>query len=92
MCNGLFEAGAEICKVYDKDSSKVEVFIRKYPSCEICQSADDILKDPSINMVVTAAVPAFRSEIELLSLKHGKHVFADKPAMTSLKQLFSVFL
>ncbi len=90
MCNGLFEAGAEICKVYDKDSSKVEVFIRKYPSCEICQSADDILKDPSINMVVTAAVPAFRSEIELLSLKHGKHVFADKPAMTSLKQLYSV--
>ncbi|MDO5352027.1 MAG: Gfo/Idh/MocA family oxidoreductase [Succinatimonas sp.] len=90
MCNGLFEAGASIYKVYDEDIYKRSKFIEKYPLCQDCQCIDDILEDPSINLVAIAAIPVLRSKIALLCLKHGKHVFIDKPAMTSLKQLHTI--
>ena len=46
-----------------------------------------LLRDPSIDLIVTAAVPDRRSTIAVEALTNGKDVVADKPGCVTLEQL-----
>ena len=46
-----------------------------------------LLRDPSIDVIVTAAVPDQRSAIAVEALTNGKDVVADKPGCITLDQL-----
>lgn len=90
MCNGLLEAGAELAWVYDPDPEKVEAFCATYPETKVAAGKAQILEDPSLQMVASAAVPADRAELGLEVLAHGKDYFADKPPLTTLEALEAV--
>ncbi|GAE36358.1 Gfo/Idh/MocA family protein [Halalkalibacter akibai] len=87
MCNGLLEAGGELVAVFDPDLKKAQAFIEKYPGVEIAASEEEILNNPAIQLIASAAIPANRCEIGLKALDHGKHYFVDKPAFTTLEQV-----
>jgi predicted dehydrogenase len=87
MSNGLIEAGAELVKVYDPDPEKVEAFRAKYPQAVAASSKQEILDDPSIQLVASAAVPCDRGPLGCEVMKHGKDYFTDKTPFTSLEQL-----
>ncbi len=87
MCNGLLEAGAELAAVYDPDPAKVAQFIKTFPDARPASSEAEILEDPSLQLVASAAVPADRCPLGLRVLDHGKDFFADKPILTTLEQL-----
>lgn len=87
MCNGLLEAGAELVWVYDPDPNKVADFCARYPAARVARSADEILEDPTIHLVASAAVPAERCALGLRVLNAGKDYFSDKPPLTTLAQL-----
>ena len=46
-----------------------------------------LLSDPSIDLIVTAAVPDRRAAIALTALRNGKDVVADKPGCITLDEL-----
>ena len=48
---------------------------------------DVLLDDPSIDLIVTAAVPDRRAAIALAALRNGKDVVADKPGCITLDEL-----
>jgi predicted dehydrogenase len=87
MCNGLIEAGATLVKVYDKDESKVQQFCNIYPGVIPAKSEEEVLEDPSIQLVAAAPIPCQRCPLGLKVMDYGKDYFADKPAITSLEQL-----
>jgi len=87
MCNGLSEAGAELVWVYDPDPAKVAVFRQTYPHVQVASREQDILADPTIQLVASAAVPADRCALGLRVIDHGKDYFTDKPPLTTLEQL-----
>ena len=54
------------------------------------RSADAILDDESIDLVVLAGVPCERAEVAVAALRAGKHVLSDKPGVTTQAQLAEI--
>lgn len=87
QCNGLVEAGATLKWVYDADPAKVQAFLGKFPGARVARSLDEILADPEVRLVTTAAVPDLRGPIGCRVMESGRDYFTDKPPFTTLEQL-----
>jgi predicted dehydrogenase len=87
QCNGLTEAGADLVAVYDPDPAKVAAFVNTFPQVRIARSAQEILQDPTIQLVAGAAVPCDRGPLGVRVMQHGKDYFTDKCPFTTLDQL-----
>ena len=87
MCNGIIEAGAELAGVYDPDPAKVANFQKTFPDARAVASEAAILKDPSIHLIASAAVPSDRCGLGLRMMDHAKDYFTDKPPFTMLDQI-----
>ncbi len=87
MCNGLLEAGG-VCKaVYDPDPDKVAAFQKTYPGVPAAASLEELLEDPAIHLVASAAIPNRRCALGLRVMEAGKDYFTDKAPLTTLEQL-----
>jgi len=87
QCNGLIEAGATLKWVHEPDPKKLADFVARYPGVRVAASLDEILADPEVKLVATAAVPNQRGPIGCRVMKAGKDYFTDKPPFTTLDQL-----
>jgi predicted dehydrogenase len=82
----LKRAGAEFVGFHAPEDDLAGTFGSKYPEAKRVSDARAILEDPSIQIVVTAAIPGDRAEICLAAMRHGKDVLTDKPGMTTFAQ------
>lgn len=87
MCRGLLSAGAHLKWVYDLDPKKVSAFLKTFPGVIPARNEDQILDDPEIRMVASAAVPVDRCPLGVRVMEAGKDFFSDKAPMISLEQL-----
>jgi predicted dehydrogenase len=85
--NGLKDAGATLKWVYDPDPKKVAEFLEKHPEATVAKSFDQILSDPKVQMVTSAAIPSDRAEVGFRTMEAGKDYFTDKSPFTTLDQL-----
>ncbi len=53
-------------------------------------SAEEILEDPSIQLIINAGIPCERAPLGLRAMQHGKDYMTDKPGMTTFAQLEEV--
>jgi predicted dehydrogenase len=91
LIRGLTEAGAEFAGLWSETDTKLTAGVaERAPQVPRVADARQLLEDPSIELVVTAAVPARRAEISVEALRHGKDVVADKPGAITLDQLAEV--
>jgi len=90
MCNGLLEAGGELAWVFDPDPQKVAAFCGTYGDVKVARSEAEVLDDPAVQLIASAAVPCRRGPLGLRVMDRGKDYFADKPPLTSLEQLDAV--
>ncbi|MBM6593189.1 Gfo/Idh/MocA family protein [Microvirga pudoricolor] len=92
MVGGLLEAGAT-CAGYDPASSDprvLEGFRERYPTLLPVSDRRRLMEDPSVDVILSAAVPCDRAGIAVEAMGHGKDVMVDKPGVTSLDQLAAV--
>lgn len=87
QCNGLRDAGASLKWVFDGDSARLEKFVQAFPSVQVASSFEQILQDPEIKLVASAAIPSARADIGAQVLNAGKDYFTDKSPFTSMQQL-----
>jgi len=87
MCEGLVGAGATIRWVHDPDPVKVEAFRRRFPEVRVARSVEEVLDDPEVRLVASAAVTSERCALGLRVMAAGKDYFADKAPLTTLEQL-----
>lgn len=85
--NGLKDAGATLKWAYDPDPERLAAFLEKNPEAQPAKSYEQILNDPEIQMVASAAVPSERAGIGFQALEAGKDYFTDKSPFTTLEQL-----
>ena len=85
--NGLRDAGATLKTVYDPDPERLQSFAKAYPGVEIAQNFQQILDDPDVRLVCSAAIPDKRADIGVQVLQSGKDYFTDKSPFTTLEQL-----
>ncbi len=87
QCNGLTEAGGTLKWVYDADPKKVETFLKAFPGTKVAKSFEEILADPEVKLVASAAIPNRRGPIGCQAMQAGKDYFTDKPPFTTMAQL-----
>jgi predicted dehydrogenase len=82
--------GGELVAYFAKERDLASAFGRRYPRARLARSAQEILEDPSIQLVVSAAIPNERAPLGIEVMRHGKDFMGDKPAATTLAQLAAV--
>ncbi|HEX3347461.1 MAG TPA: Gfo/Idh/MocA family oxidoreductase [Acetobacteraceae bacterium] len=71
------------------DPGVLDGFRRRFPQIEAVDRAR-LLDDPSIGVIVTAAVPRDRAGIAIEAMRRGKDIMSDKPGVISADQLDDV--
>ncbi len=88
MVGGLLEAGAT-CAGYDPGTSDprvLEGFRERFPTLRATER-QRLLEDPTVDVIVSAAIPSDRAAIAVSAMTHGKDVMVDKPGVTTMEQL-----
>lgn len=83
----LLAAGAEFAGWAGPDSPITAEFSDRFPFVPRMHEVERLLGDPSIDLIVTAAIPDRRAAIAIQALNHRKHVLTDKPGAVTLEQL-----
>lgn len=83
----LLRAGAELVSFHAPEEDLAAEFSRRYPGVRCAADRREILEDPRIQLVVSAAIPADRGPLGVEVMRHGKDYMSDKPAFTTLEQL-----
>lgn len=86
----LVGAGAELVSFYDTDTDYAPAYVTRHPQAHIASSEAEILDDPRIQLVISAAAPCERAPLAIRAMQSGKNFIAVKPAFTSLEQLDAV--
>ena len=87
MCNGLIEAGATLKWIYDPDQKKLDNYLKQFPQAKAARSEAEVLEDPEVALVASAAIASERCPLGIRSMEAGKDYFTDKAPLTTLKQL-----
>lgn len=90
MTEGLIGAGGTLKWVYDRDPVKVAAFRKRFPDVRVAAKESQILDDPQVHLVASAAVTAERAAVGLRVIAAGKDYFTDKAPLTTLEQLAAV--
>jgi predicted dehydrogenase len=92
--NGQVESvtggGGQLVSFFAKEPDLAAAFAKRFPSAKLARSEQEILEDPAIQLVVSAAIPNERAPLGVRVMRHGKDFMSDKPAATTLEQLEEV--
>jgi predicted dehydrogenase len=90
MIGAVQRGGGELVAAWGGEQDKLEAFKKRFPSVKIAGTQDEILNDPSIQLVLSSQVPNERAGLAVRAMRHGKDFLSDKPGMTTLEQLADV--
>ena len=90
ITSAVIRGGGELAAFYSTLPREVAGFQKLYPNARLVKSEEEILNDPSIQLVASASIPNLRAPLGIRVMKHGKDFLSDKPAMTTLEQLAEV--
>ena len=82
--------GGELVSVYGTNPELFAQFQKRFGAIRVAKSEDEILNDPSIQLVAGASIPDLRAPLGIRVMQHGKDYLSDKPGITSLEQLAQV--
>ena len=88
LVQGLLDAGAEA--VAHVSEGPLVGFYESWQTESEARTRAEVIGDPTIDLIVTAAIPRDRAGIAVEALRAGKHVLADKPGVTTPEQLADV--
>ena len=86
----VVNAGAELVAVHAEEDDLVTAYSQEFPQARRVATRQEILDDPSIDLVVSATVPDVRAATAIEVMRHGKDVMVDKPGVITLDQLAQV--
>ena len=90
MVGAVQRGGGILTSVYAAEPERGAEFLRRYPGTKQVKSEAEVLDDPSIQLVLSSAVPLERADIGIRAMRRGKDYLADKPGITTLEQLAEV--
>lgn len=90
MIGAVERGGGELVAAWGGEQDKVSNFKSQFPDAKIASSQDEILDDPSIQLVLSSQIANERAAIGMRAMKNGKDFLSDKPGITTLDQLDEV--
>ena len=90
MTAAVQRGGGELASVYSTNPKAIVDFQNRFGKVKIAKSADEILDDPSIQLVAAAPIPDQRAPLGIRAMRRGKDYLSDKPGIITLEQLADV--
>jgi predicted dehydrogenase len=87
MIGAIQRGGGELVAAWGGEEDKLAVFAKRYPNVKIVKTQDEILNDPSTQLVLSSQIANERAPLGIRAMKHGKDFLSDKPGCTTLQQL-----
>lgn len=90
MVGAVQRGGGVLVAAYGQEPDKLAAFSKRYPYVKMVKNEDEILNDPSIQLVLSSTIPNERAPLGVRVMKLGKDYLSDKPGITTLEQLAEV--
>ncbi len=92
LTHHLIEAGMECAGYWPTTTNPhvLEGFRKRFPDLPAIADRERLLDDPSIQLIVTAAIPSERAALAIEAMRRGKDVMCDKPGITTRADLAAV--
>ena len=90
MVGAVQRGGGELVAAWGGEEDKLAAFKRRFPDVKIAKTQDEIINDPSIQLVLSSQIANERAPLGIKVMKHGKDYLSDKPGITTLEQLDEV--
>jgi len=90
MVEAMIRGGGKLVSVYASEPERGAAFLKRYPNAKLAQSEREVIEDPSIQLILSSAIPNQRADIGIRAMKAGKDYLSDKPGLTTLEQLAEV--
>jgi predicted dehydrogenase len=87
MTELLVHAGAELVGFAAVEDDLAAAYVQRFPDARRLRSEAEILEDPSIQLVASAAISDERGPLGIRAMRAGKDFVSDKPAFTALDVL-----
>ncbi|KQO83897.1 Gfo/Idh/MocA family oxidoreductase [Rhizobium sp. Leaf262] len=88
--NCLLNAGAELVGFHAVEDDLAKEYADTFSGVPRVDDKRKLLDDPSIDLIVSAAIPDERAPLAIDAMRAGKDVMVDKPGMVTLDQLAAV--
>jgi predicted dehydrogenase len=90
MVGAIQRGGGELVAAWGGEEDKIAAFTKRFPNAKIVKTQDEILNDPSIQLVLSSQIASERAPLGVRAMKRGKDFLSDKPGITTLEQLAEV--
>lgn len=90
MVQAVIRGGGQLVSVYAKEADLLAGFTKQFPQAKVAGSAQEILEDTSIQVILSSGIPDERAPLGVQVMKHGKDYMVDKPGIITLEQLAEV--
>jgi predicted dehydrogenase len=90
MIGAIQRGGGELVAAWAGEPDKIAQFKKRFPNVKMVDTQDEILTDPSVQLVLSSQIANERAPLAVRAMKHGKDFLSDKPGMTTLAQLAEV--
>jgi predicted dehydrogenase len=90
MIGAIQRGGGVMVAAYASEPDKLATFRQRFPDVKIVASEQEILDDPSTQLVLSSKIPNQRAALGIQVMKRGKDFLSDKPGITTLDQLAEI--
>ncbi len=90
MVGAVQRGGGELVAVWGQEPDKLAAFIKRFPGVKVVKTQDEIINDPSTQLVLSSQIANERAPLGVRVMKNGKDFLSDKPGITTLEQLAEV--
>lgn len=90
LVNTVVAHGGQLAWVHAREPELVAAFAKRYPQVKVARTEQEVLDDPSVQLIISAAIPDERAALGIRAMQRGKDFLVDKPGMTTLAQLAEV--
>ena len=90
MVAALQAGGGKLVAAFGLESRQLQRFQRKFPDVRLAASAEEILDDPSIPLVLSSTIANERAALGIAAMQRGKDFLSDKPGATTLEQIEAI--
>lgn len=87
MIGAVQRGGGELVSAWGGEDDKLAAFKKRFPGVKTVKTQDEILNDPSVQLVLRSQVPCERAHLAVRAMKLGKDFLSDKPSVKTLDQL-----
>jgi predicted dehydrogenase len=90
MIGAIQRGGGVLVAAWGGEQDKLDAFKKRFPGVKIVATQDEIINDPSTQLVLSSQIANERAGIGIRAMKHGKDFLSDKPGITTLEDLAAV--